>query len=93
MYHLLEEIVVSEEIVSSILIFRIKNTSPFLTYYYYYSIPEFILPSPLWKQSPNRKSEETGTDNRPTVDETGASGTLELGNGRDKFGIGDSKRD
>lgn len=36
MYHLLEEIVVSEEIVSSILIFRIKNTSPFLTYYYYY---------------------------------------------------------
>lgn len=66
------------------------------TYYYYYSIPEFILPSPLWKlgeQSPNRKSEETGADNRPTVDETGASGTLELGNGRDKFGIGDSKRD
>lgn len=68
----------------------------FTYYYYYYSIPEFILPSPLWKlgeQSPNRKSEETGTDNRPTVDETGASGTLELGNGRDKFGIGDSKRD
>lgn len=68
----------------------------FTYYYYYYSIPEFILPSPLWKlgeQSPNRKSEETGADNRPTVDETGASGTLELGNGRDKFGIGDSKRD
>lgn len=72
-----------------------KKFALFNSTYSYYSIAEFILApllAKLGERSPNRKSDKMPPI-RPTVGKCDRRGTFELWNGRDKFGIGDLKRD